>query len=148
MNVNTSVISLGMNSGSPLKKGVLGTVSVRSSTIWMRCGSNRAWACMYCVRDHCTQTRSCAAVVFDRRSCLNQNMAVEDRCLSWKAGQMIVVGVTKVKNNMHVRFVLQVLQLLSSSSPLAVHKPTLCILQLVLDYAVHMQECLGAHQND
>lgn len=65
-------------------------------------------------------------------------MAVQDRCLSWKAGQLIVVGVTKVKNNIHVRFVLAV----------AVDKPTLCILQPVLDYAVHMQECLGAHQND
>lgn len=65
----------------------------------MMCGSNCARASTDCVRDHRAQTRSWAAVVFARPSCLNHNMAAHGGCWSRKASQMIVVGLSKAKDN-------------------------------------------------
>lgn len=85
-----------------------------------------------------SRTRKCTTVVFDGLSRLNPNMAAHRRCWRSKVGRMVVVGDSKVRNNMpgnnsdstvhrdalNCSKCKHVVQLVSSSCASTVCKPT------------------------
>lgn len=80
---------------NPLEKVASGRVLVYLGTVRVRRESNHVRATMSMT----TEQGSVKCELVDRSSCLNWNMAAHGTCWSWKAGQMVTIGVSKVKNN-------------------------------------------------